>query len=347
MLYELVLLPGRCYDGYALSTEVPLFSSIDSSWPDACTIVGDVIDQDSIGLFKYKAVETFGSNVIERIILSHEPIETHVRGWWEANINVAVIQTKYFTSLGVHLVRNIKSIRSVMQISNLGRGNIYSKLAKSYNLEKLSKLSSTFIPNSDTSIVGFIEPSCYGYNVDKESKKCIHNLYRDVEHIPQLSIEHIRDEIVDLKKLTRFINKPTATDTATQEQVDRIVPRFDMEEEEYYSSVDYSWTLLELLHQLNGSGYTSIYLNCNTHLFKTKSKGESYRGVKDDLRKVSVLFELWLREMMKSKSTPIKQAILDKTYSEEVFIELTCDDDSKIRYYFDLVLFILGTIINH
>ena len=347
MLHELVLLPGRCYDGYALSTEVPLFSSIDSSWPDDYTIIGDVIDQDSIGLFKYKAVETFGSNVIERIILSHEPIETHVRGWWDADINVAVIQTKYFTDLGTGLVRNIKSIRSVMQRYNLGRDNIYSKVAKMYNLRKLSKISSTFIPNTDTSVVtGFLDlySSIGG---DRNGVKYMPILYGDVLMVPPLSIEHTGEELVDLKRLTRFINKPSVTDTVIQEQVDRIIPVFDVEEEEYYSSVDHNWTLLELLYQLNGSGYTSIHLNHNTNGFKTKAKGESYKGIKDDLKYISTLFELWIRELIRSKSIPVKIALLDKTYSEEVFIELTHSDGSTTRYYFDLVLFILGTIINY
>jgi hypothetical protein len=60
-------------------------------------------------------------------------------------------------------------------------------------------------------------------------------------------------------------------------------------------------------------------------------------------KQLAYLFRKWLKNLTNAGVFPVDKAVLVKTWSEEVFIEVTSGDMTR-RYYFDLVVFIMGTI---
>jgi hypothetical protein len=360
MLYELVLLPIRVDECYELSTEVPLFSSIQSKSPDDCVILGNVVYGDNnVDWFKYKAIEQFGKTIIERIILSMEEIELPRDNWWKVDTPVTVLQTKTFTKDCAYVVRNIQGIRTVLFTggSYFGTDEQYVEYDNVYHHylqpiipsrnEKLNDALMTFIPNSDIDMVMSIDRLNTETSYQNlEDPLDVETLCKDLIKTPYTSISYTKECVIELESLARFINPCTATARSIQDTVDAIKPKFHPSECEIYSTVNKSWILLELLYKLNSSVHTNVKIHYNTANTMAHIEGTSYVGVNcAPDPSIKRLFEMWVIDQIKSMCLGVVYATLEKTYSEEVFIELKCQDKKVVRYYFDLVLFILGSII--
>jgi len=359
MLYELVLLPIRFDDTYELSTQVPLFSSIQSNSPDDCVILGNVIHGDEFKLFKYKAIEQYGQFVIERLILSIDEIDIACVGWWKTDTSVTVLQTKCFMKDCAYVVRNVKSARGILcssdsymydagAFSNSPYYDVLTPMLQNTNNNRLTDALTTFAPNSDIDLVTLIHArnSNTTHFEELRSQIDIGNMCKDVIKVPYQTFAYTADSEIELSSLTRFINRSTVAARSMQELTDCIRPKFHLDESAVSGVINHSWTLLELLYRLNSSAYTNIKIEYNTSNPMANMKGSTYTGIKCNPEPVLCrLFEIWVKDQIRSMCLDITHASLEKTYSEEVFIELRCQDRKVVRYYFDLVLFVIGSIV--
>lgn len=154
---------------------------------------------------------------------------------------------------------------------------------------------------------------------------------------------------------------------------DREIPiELDNETNYYEPNSDARWEFHNFINELEQISFTDIYLsikdysrtndivpfhknnNCTCTLSLFSRYGGTYIDenirvnnrnlIYNHTRNKEVLFNRFFSWYTKAYNISFKEAKIYKTWSEEVFIEITTVNDKKISYYVDLVMYSLGTL---
>lgn len=363
MLYELVELPRRCMDSYPVSTEVLMFSDINMKYDDNPSVYGYQIEGGhalkNADMYKYKSIEWLDNNVVERLMVSDEPVETN-RKWWLSRQNVVVLQTKVFMGNDACVIKNVEGI---LGCGRYGRetsptrqpfnmyDNFLGRLLAYTNLDvKSPRLFPRLIPDTDIDLVTVVQQCDYdwmkflrqGFDIN-ECTKYKGGIDRAVETMAC----RFTDPQVELREFMSQVRIPNVMSGTYQDLVDITKPMFQPDDVGFISSVEYSWTLLELLYRFNRAPATSIgivYNAAGRHPPKVETKSVYRKDIAMDTKHIERLFMEWVGMLVHSGVTPIDKVKLMKTWSEEVFVEIHFQKRVVRRYYFDMVPVIIGTI---
>lgn len=375
MLYEMVALPNRILDPYVTSTKVMWF--INPEHPHGLEVFPhiyghDVVVGSDLALcpedvvdYKYKTVEMYGDMIIERLLISPEPVLIHSK-WWTSNDKVMVLQSKYFCKDVVYIIRNVAALTNINDSEVIYKANdsydvfdnmyvdsIAKILAQDRNKRHIADLLQYIIPDKDMELCNLVGGNCYKFLIDTNNYEELNNvndsLCGGVGILPSMSIMPYSEPNTSLKTLANMVKYPDIESGAYKNYsngLDDVSVLLDTDK--IITDINYSWHLLELLYKLNGSKYTDIKIEYD---FTCDNTPRSYcTSVYNRQRKIhrdvclERLFKLWIiQDKIKSNVVPITMATLYKTWNEEVFIVLNCQGDT-ITYYFDLVAIIAGAI---
>jgi hypothetical protein len=343
MLYEMVALPCRCF--YPSDTSTRIFRFL----PHDVEESSPLIDGYSVSMHedasKYKTVELYDGMVVERLMLSPNPVELH-KPWWTSDDEVVVMQSKYFCKDRVYVLRNVEALQYLNQTELMFKDvddgiphNMYMhKIGNVVNRDISSRLQ-YIVPDNDIEL--------YACDISNMSYYDLKEMCGGVGIIPDDLILPYSDVYTKLKNIGRSVKYPEVNAGMYQMHVDEIDHEYD-DVEDACTSTNYSWLLLELLYKLNNSRYTDIrivYDMRDMHIPLSYCESAYNRKAKPDRDIVlERLFKKWIVDRIKSGKSTATSAALHKTWTEEVFISLENDDGFEDYYYFDLMHVIAGSI---
>ena len=366
MLYELVCLPQRCSTDYTVSTEVMMFSDINTQHYDNPSIYGCTVDGGYSllcgTLNKYKSIELFDGKVIERLLVSEEPIET-TKKWWTSDQRAIVLQSKIYYDNKAYVLKNVWGLLACGSYDLIDKRpyppeilfNIYTDflgniLTESGLDRNTPKMFPYLIPDADLELIKVVQQCDFNWNNFNRRGFELNDcklFYGGIGIVPPQAVNCFIEPETKLNIFSKYIKMPNIVSGEYQNHSDNIKPTFNPDEVNFISSVGYNWGLLELLYKLNSSHYTDIKIEYNVRFDNIpRIYGTSvYKntGNKGTDMFLARLFKDWVYDIVKSCIMPVDKAVLTKTWAEEVFIELHCQNNVR-RYYFDMIPVIIGTI---
>lgn len=276
MIHELVALLPRCYLDFTQSTEVMVFRHISSKDVDSVIGYGNTINAgytlQNPELNKYKSIETLGNCLIERIIISKEPIDLDKK-WWNSKQSITVLQTKVYVQDTAYILRNMVGVTDLSY--KLRVGNTPAQIAEIYTFNNLYNnflapalemynfnagivsLLGDIIPDTDIAVLETASDCDFKYSKFEGDIKHLINLIGGLHNVPLRWVDNLAYDTIPLCKLENNIDKRINMHIY-QELMDNIEVPFGPNEVDFISSVEYSWELLEILYILNRSPYTDI-----------------------------------------------------------------------------------------
>lgn len=342
MIYEMVALPCRCFYPDITSVKVLRFL------PPNVEELSPVIDGYSVSMhedaYKYKTVELYDGMVVERLILSPNPIELH-KPWWTSDDDVVVIQSKYFCKDRVYVLRNVEALQYINQTELMFKDddgsphNMYTcKLGNAVDRMLSSRLRH-IVPDNDLEL--------YDCNINAISHDDARRMCGGVGVVHDDLILPYSDTYTRLKRIGSSVKYPEINAGMYQMHADKIDHEYDGVEDAC-TSTDYSWLLLELLYKLNSSRYTDIRViyDVRTMLIPLSYCESAYNRKSKPDRDIVIemMLKRWVVDRIKSGKSTATSVALHKTWTEEVFITLENDDGFEDYYYFDLTHVIAGAI---
>ena len=376
MLQELVRLPHRDESNYVMDTSVYLFNNNYKEMYEHLDIYGRPTIGNSAGwnMFdKFKSIELYGNDIVERLLMVNDDIDFQKPWWTSESIKIfAVLQSKYFdrntkrTYVAKHNTGIAWCVEEGMLETSDGEKPIYNLYDQFlYTLSLLSPKGSVLnnvspkllyhSTNDDIRLVNTL--SKYEFNTDeflnldynKHSVNEYEKICGSLQNMSNLVLDKGIEPWVPVKRFVNPMSNVGLMSRNYQDYVNSLNPLFEPYDTQYSSSVEYSWSLLELLYKLNESYYTNVRMD-----YSAKGDTVSIEGLNiydrrlnpltSENRLLSIVFKNWILEIIKSGRLVVDKVKLIKLPTEEVFINLYQGGKIVYRHYFDLVYFIIGSI---
>lgn len=357
MIRDIIKLPSRNVSG-TLDTTVPKFTYMggidDIDW------YGRIIDLDNLKeVSKYKTIETIGSNAIERVFMTQEPIDFKSK-WLSARINIYPIFYRVINrnmNGRVDVYRYLSGTTDILDVCSCGDWNqqtIYHRIMNSYGYGPNISLDDAHYATQIVS--GDDEKNlewCADCNLMREYRDGrIDDAKLPVSFEKDLTSQVFLNELncSDLKPLISRDFGHTLANSAAKD----IRGPFEIDDHVVFSmgeNYPVKWTFNKLLYLLDSSIYTDITLKVSVRGNTTETESEMisrYIGIAakqpfEDTQKQEIL--VYLRKWCAMVSHPYRVIAikLTKTWLEEIFIEVITSN-GMTSYYFDLATYSLANL---
>lgn len=367
MIYDLIELPMRNMTG-ELSSVVPRFTRYmeidDIYW------FGRSIDLDimSSKIRKYKSIEPIGNMTIERILMTPEPID-FTKSWKTSNIRIYPIMYKIFKqpySAHCEVYRYLNGTHCVLgdidcytQMQTIGDKTYANVLSHFYPEYQINKHTEKLLPhvvsgNDKQNIETFFTINEFVNSVDPSV--CLVCPLTSDELFPNYPSECTED--IYLKDIAISDLKPIMMSQCSagiyRNLMSYVPVPFEINKDTTFTD-DYElsrWTLNELIHELERSVYTDMYVKLiykDQHNVHAKIDPISryiglttntIPGTKESTECIVELLRKWAK--LTTRETP-KSVELWKNWAEEIFITIQTSKTTK-NYYFDIPTYSLTNL---
>ena len=356
MIQDIIELPTRETYG-EFDTTVPRF--YDAGGIDDIAWYGRSVDLALLSqLFKYKIIESVGTNAIERVFMTNEPIDFKSK-WVTAQIPIYPIFYKIYhrNQPTAEVYRYLVGTSDVLDICGYGHHQtIYNRTLRHCDSFKIKN-------PYDQELAKLVVSGDDEDNIEQAHKAETHARYFDGRIDEQAIVPKFNKDLASqpfLHDLKCCNLKPMMSmqfgNTLAKAICKHIKPAFEVDKNTtltMYESPAVRWALHRLLHLLDSSAYTDITMSvrfesprkasgkCDLYSQyiglcpETETNKAIRRELIEALRKWCVMYI--------SPLTPV-EVTLTKTWLEEVYIELVYHPDTTERFYFDLASYSLASM---
>ena len=381
MLYDLVPLPIRYRRNSEISSIIPVFHGV--STMDDLDWVGWRLEPDSvqqIGCHKYKTVEIYGQDTIERTFITHEPLDLK-KPWWTSTEQIMPVYQKTFRSNNLDTIQTVKYLNGITGMLQLTGVQVCN--TKTIHTEILRAVQTSIYqnPKCDAVFMDRDHPLHHISIGDDEKNldtyiqtKAMHSDPSDllemrycVDWLPEVKEDPYLERFIHADQLTlneihliRSLDYGIPMCSIVQST---ICPLFDPTETDVsYGEDDINkrWPFLRvliLLQTIPATDYTiSISLKNNRVVdqhaeYYNRYKGYGYPNQSSDQRYYTdMLFEAfarwkWSHLLEHTKADhPVAKLTIQRNWLDEVYILIEYEDGTQQKYYIDFTMYQLASI---
>lgn len=381
MLYDLVPLPIRYRDNSEISSIIPIFRGSDTL--DDLEWIGWEMEPGLIqrlGCRKYKTVEIYGKDTIERTFVSKEPLDLN-KPWWTSTEQIMPIYQKTFRSSDLNTIQTIKYLNGITGMLQLTGVQVCN--TKTIHTEILQSIQTSIYQNPKCDAVLMDRDHPLHHITVGDDEKNLDNYIRvqEMRHDPdemlemRCSVDWI-PAVKDDPYLERFIHADqlTLNEIHLARSLDYGVsmcsiiqaithPLFDPKEEDVlYGEEDPNkrWPFLRvliLLQTIPATDYNiSLTLKNNQVIqqqieYYNRYKGYGYPNESPDQRYYTdMLFEAFARWKWSHllqhirEDHPVTKITIQRNWLDEAYILIEYEDGTQQKYYIDFTMYQIASI---
>ena len=382
MLYDLIPLPIRYRKGSEITSIIPIFNG--SMQMDDVDWVGwklepDVIQQ--VGCHKYKTVEIYGNDTIERTFVSKEPLDIN-GSWWNSKDQIFPIYQRTFRSSNLDTIQTIKYLNGITGILQLTGMQVCNTETVHTRVLRYVQTSIYQNPKCNAVLMNRNHPLHHLVVGDDEKNLDVYTQVSAMRQDPRemLELKHCIDWLPVIKDdpyLERFLlaDQLSLNEIHLIRGLDygipmcsviqsTIHPLFDPTDDDVMygeDDPDKRWSFLQMviiLQNIPATDYSIEITLKNNHVVDqriecyNRYKGYGYpKTSSDQTYYTDILFEAFARwrwthliRHLKNDHQAVTKFTIQKNWMDEAYILIEYEDGEQQKYYIDFTMYQIGSI---